>query len=141
MVQLPMQSCLQSYTAYYITNLLLNVSLLAIYTVMISSKHHPCLTKSGSNITDNFLFAFLLGFFVQFADFINSNILSILYRSKQQSEEKLFGITTSFTRTMNSCTSFSEWSLRLMNLLVTLFQFKVVHSKKGDYCANQLGVL
>lgn len=28
-----------------------------------------------------------------------------------------------------------------MNLLVTLFQFKVVHSKQGDYCVNQLGVL
>ena len=127
--------------AYYIANLLLNVCILAIYTVMISSTHHSCLTRSGVNITDNFLFAFLIGFCVQLADFINSNILTVLYRSKQQSEESKFGTTSSFTRMMNSFTSYIELSLRLMNGLVIFFQFRVVHSKQGDYCAHHLGVL
>ena len=42
---------------------------------------------------------------------------------------------------MNSCTVFTEWTFRFMNVFASLIQLKVVHSRQGDYCANQLGVL
>ena len=34
-----------------------------------------------------------------------------------------------------------EWGLRFMNVVVILIQLRVIHSPRGRYCANQLGVL
>ena len=64
---------------------------------MVFAEHEPCLSKSGSNITKGFQIAFIVGLFVQLGDFINSNIVVIFFRFKQEYEERRFGLTTFFT--------------------------------------------
>jgi len=58
---------------------------------MVVTEHTPCLSKSGRNITDGFELAFIIGLFVLLGDFINSNVLEILFRFKQEREEREFG--------------------------------------------------
>ena len=134
-------SCLQSYVAYYTANLFFNVLLLAFYAVMVISSHEPCLTRSGTNITDGFEMAFLLGLFVLVGDFINSNIISILFRFKKQHEQRKFGISLKFTSRMTETTAYFEWGYRLMTVIISILQLQTTHSRLGDYCVNQLGVL
>ena len=99
------------------------------------------MTKSGRNITDRFELAFLLGFIILTADFINSAFLAIFYRYKAQSEEREFGTASSFTRWMTKVTITSEYALRLLMSICAVFQYTVVHSKFGDYCVRQSGLL
>ena len=126
---------------YYTVNLVLNVAFLAFYTVMVVSSHHPCLTSSGMNITDSFTMAFMIGLFVLSGDFINSNVIQILFRSKKQHEMDTYGLITRFTLKINETSEYFEWGYRLIIVLISLLQFNVVHSDHGYYCAQQLGVL
>ena len=109
---------MQTYAAYYSINLFSNVLLLAAYAVMVTAEHTACLTKGGTNITDGFEIAFILGLFVQIGDFVNSNVLAILFRFKKQHEEARFGVAASFTQRMNETSLIFEWGYRVMTILV-----------------------
>ena len=130
------RSCLQKYSVYYLFNLLSNVMLLSVYAVMVTAEHQDCLTKSGTNITHEFQIAFMVGLFVQLGDSINTNVLTILFRVKKQLEEREFGVTSAFTQRINKTTTFFEWSYRVMTILVCLFQYTIMTSKRGSYCVN-----
>ena len=82
---------------YYFFNLAFNVLLLAFYAVMVVTPHYPCLTRGGHNITDRFQIAFTLGLCILFGDFVNSSIVSLLFRFRKQREEDQFGVSSPFT--------------------------------------------
>ena len=42
---------------------------------------------------------------------------------------------------MNDLTIYSDWAFRFTNVLVSLIQFNLIHSRKGDYCINTSGAL
>ena len=75
------------YFVYYFAQLFYNVTLLALYSVQVFTEHPECLDPTHHrhhkfNVTDTFDVAFLLGFVILLYDFINSNILVIVYRFK-----------------------------------------------------------
>ena len=109
---------MQTYSAYYSINLFSNVLMLAAYAVMVTAEHTACLTKRGTNITDGFEVAFILGLFVQAGEFLNSNVLAILFRFKKQHEERRCGVTSTFTQRMNEASAIFEWGYRVMTLFV-----------------------
>ena len=40
------------YMTQYFANMIINVFLIAVYTVMVFTPHYPCLTRGGTDITD-----------------------------------------------------------------------------------------
>lgn len=42
---------------------------------------------------------------------------------------------------MTEISVYFEWGYRFMAVVISLIQLKWTHSKLGDYCVNQLGVL
>ena len=119
----------------------MNITLLSLYAVQVFTPHHECLTRGGRNITDNFELAFLLGFIILAADFINSSFMTIYYRYKVQQEERYYSFASSFTQWMQKGTITSEYGFRITMTIIAIYQFTVVHSKFGTYCVSQLGVL
>jgi len=52
---------------------------------MVTAKHQPCLSRSGGiNFTDSFDMVFIIGLIMQLGDFINANVLQIIFRIKKQ---------------------------------------------------------
>lgn len=121
--------------------LLVNAILITLYLVQTFSAHHPCLVRSGYNITNKFVNAFGAGFAVLLADAFNSNVLIYYFRFKEQYEENKFGIVTRATRRLTLACRYTEWALRASIMCVSLIQLLLLQSKTGVYCIHQLGVL
>ena len=67
-------------TFCYIFCLICNVVLIMIYTVLVFSPHKECIVD-GVNFTPSFNTAFIIGFSILVADFMNSSILVLLRKS------------------------------------------------------------
>ena len=65
----------EHYFCYYLSTLLVNVTLLALYAVQVISDHQPCLNKESHDVTQDFKLAFSIGLCVLIADVINSNVI------------------------------------------------------------------
>lgn len=82
----PQKTCLGrvllSQRCYFLTGLVFNMALLAVYSVVTFSAHEPCLTPTGSNISKGFEFAFKLGMLISAADFVNSAFFEFFIRPR-----------------------------------------------------------
>ena len=76
-----------TYIGYYVASLLFNSLLFVLYVVQVFSKHHPCLMKTGENITRRYQIMFAVGLALLGAEMINTNICNIYYRYKAQIED------------------------------------------------------
>ena len=136
-----LNSTVRTYTCYYIMSLLYNVMLIALYVVQTFTSHQPCLTRHGHNITNGFVNAYGVGLTVIIVDTLNSNVMGIYFRHRVQNEESTFGLVTATTRNLTMTCTYIEWLLRGVILFISLGQSLLLHSKTGDYCIHQLGVL
>ena len=134
-------STIRTYTCYYILSLLFNVMLIALYIVQTFTSHQPCLTKHGHNITQSIVNAYGVGLVVLSVDTFNANVLGVYFRFLVQREESTFGLVTATTRRLTLSCTYIEWLMRGLILFVSLIQSLLLHSKTGDYCIHQLGVL
>ena len=110
---------LLTYPVYYACSLLWNFCLIAFYTVQTFSTHESCFTKTSSNITDRFEFAFQIGFTVHVADFLNTNLVGIYLRAKMAEEEKRYGYSKDSTYWLMIVSSYAEWVLRISIITVS----------------------
>ena len=69
--------------AYYTTNLIYNALLASVYTIMVFTPHYPCLSTGGYNITDRIDLLFTLGFCTLLGDFVNTNILGLIFTHRK----------------------------------------------------------
>lgn len=91
--------------SHYIAKLMVNVTLLSLYSFQVFSQHQPCLTKSETNITDRFELSFLLGFIILIVDFVNAGMLNVYFRFKTEKDQIQFGQIGNFTKWMAHITS------------------------------------
>ena len=118
-----------------------NLVLITLYLYMFCTRHQPCLSQSGRNITDTFELCFLLGLIISIADLLNSNLIEIIFSFKAESEEVNYGRTGNYSVSLLKCTGTIEHILRGLLIPICYFQYLTVHSKFGNYCVNELGVL
>lgn len=131
-----------NYCTYYVSQVLANAILLSAYIVQACYSHHPCLTKSGQNITLRFELSFKLGLIVIFLDSLNSSVVEIYLRSRVQFEERDFHNGTSSSTMRRAMISIViGWVLKCAILAISSFQVLVLRSNYGQYCINSLGVL
>ena len=97
-----------------------NAFLLSFYTVMAFTEHQPCLTATGSNVTQGFDFAFKLGFCGVAADFLNAAFFEIYIRLRKQDEMEKRGYVSSMTCTLQTIYIAMEWAFRAVTLTVSL---------------------
>ena len=69
-----------SYAAFYTTNLLVNVILIAFYVVQIFTSHTECMTEDDSDITTYYELAFILGLAIFALELVTSNVFAIYFR-------------------------------------------------------------
>ena len=74
---------LSFYMAYYFANLAYNAFLASVYTVMVFTPHHPCLSSGGYNITDRIDILFTLGYCGLIGDFVNTNIIGLIFTHRK----------------------------------------------------------
>ena len=82
-----------------------------------------------------------MGFIVAVGDFVNSGLLMAYFRFKVQKEERIFGECSLFTALMAQITYYIEVAFRVVTICVTVYQSLILHTKMGNYCMNQDGVL
>ena len=119
---------------YYITNLLVNVFLLALYIVQLYAEHLQCVSESGRNVTSTFDFAFRFGFIVLACDTANSSILRIFFRFKLGLEDEK-GVNSERTRIMTLISEYNEWMFRIVTVVVCFVQHGVIHQWQSKICS------
>ena len=129
------------YTARYIVTLLWSVILLALYMVQVFADHHPCLTKTGHDITPSFAFAFQVGFALRIVIFLNSEIINPIIRFKGEQDMVRLGTKSVDQQQYALVTNYFAFSLRLATVLVCWFQYNTVHGSRGFYCTETYGAL
>ena len=76
------------------------------------------------------------------AEVINSNMFGIYYRSQKQQEERyLKGAALRKTLRRYLISTYIEWTLRVVIVLVSILQFLIITSRTGTYCAYTTGLL
>ena len=101
-------------------SLLTNAMLIALYVVQFFASHQPCLTRSGHNITNNFVNAYGVGLILVSIDALISNVVGVYLRFKVQYEERTFGLVTTSTRRLTLSCTYMEWVLRASILSVSM---------------------
>ena len=125
--------------SFYVTCLVCNVMLIALYAVQVYSPHQTCIVN-GKNITHHFDLAFRLGFAILIADFFNLNVVSLLTPSADQD----LGHSSSFNERQTVAITRSvvlDWLIKGLTLVVSGLQYLVVSSKKSLFCSQTMDTL
>ena len=99
------------------------------------------MARSGYNITDRFEFAYKVGLLLLTLEVIISNIIAIYFRVRTQLEEERIGIVSAKLYKINWLICYSEWIIRASTVLVSIYQYSVISSTAGHYCAKTKGIL
>ena len=76
------------------------------------------------------------------AELINTNMFGIYYRSKIQQEIRFDGVAAQKRTLKQSLIStYIEWTIRGIAVLVSIFQFLIITSRSSLYCAYTMGLL
>ena len=132
------KSASKIYLAYYMTNLLVNVFLICLYTVQVFGDHANCITR-GSNTTDQFKFAFSSGCIVLIAESLNSNVICIYFRYKVKNEES--ETARQSTQVTSDVFHYCRWLFGFLILSVSVFQYRLLSSDSGKFCTKIGGPL
>ena len=123
---------------YYIISLLLNVLLIALYSVQTFTKHEDCYTQSGINILHDITLAFRIGLIVIVVDTIHSNIISVYIRYGKDS--LLQGRWTNMESSFALYSGIIEWAIKGTILVVAALQYYMLKSRRTRSCVEENAV-